>query len=339
MSRRRVDPCQIERSLAAAPESVRQHGLRAAHPRPLVSLGKRAGRPFTSYRTSPIEAWQFPEIEYGNAGSSIAALVLDCDSPHRLEALADLPPYNWRVDRRANGHAHVVWSLAKPVHRYPAARIEPLRFLAAIGDYYAHSVSADPSYAGVLAHNPAPLIRQIEFRTSWWREEPYTLDELAKVIPFGWSPPKIRQTGIGRNHDLFVDGMVWAGKWENRHLSVLPALMVRNQQFDHPLLLSEVHATARSIEKYRARWAARGWNKPAWVAKQRMVGAKGGAAGLGKAQKNSASPEGSNEALRPWDAEGVSRRTWYRRRAARKMALIANTDKRGIAPLLFSIAV
>lgn len=118
MSRRRVDPCQIELSLAAAPESVRQHGLQAAHPFPLVSLGKRPGRPFASYRTSPKEAWRFPEIEYGNAGSSIAALVLDCDTPRRLEALADLPPYNWRVDRLANGHAHVVWSLAKPVHRY-----------------------------------------------------------------------------------------------------------------------------------------------------------------------------------------------------------------------------
>ena len=68
----------------------------------------------------------------------------------------------------ANDHGHIAWCLDKPVHRYPAARIEPLRYLAGIAEYYAHAVGADPAYSGVLAHNPAPLFKG-PYRTTWGR--------------------------------------------------------------------------------------------------------------------------------------------------------------------------
>ena len=265
---------QLALSLDFAPDPVRDHGLRAAHPRPLVSLGKRSGRPFVAFRTSPADAWRYPELEYGNAGSSIAALVLDCDDPRKMGlGLPDLPPPNWIVRRPANNHAHVVWTLAEPVHRYPAARIDPLRYLAWIVEYYAHAVAADPGYAGVLAHNPASIYRS-PYKTTWGRETPYALDQLACVVPFGWEPPSVRQTGVGRNVDLFEAGMRWAGRMANVDLPVLTALMIVNQDFDYPLPLSEVQATARSIEKYRARWAARGWHCPRWIARQAARSAK-----------------------------------------------------------------
>lgn len=316
---------QLELPLDHAPAPVRDHGLRAAHPRPLVSMGKRPGRPFKSFRTSPRRAWRFPEIELGRAGSSIAALVLDCDRPAAMaRGMAELPPPNWTVWRVANHHAHVAWTLAEPVHRYPAARTEPLRYLAAVGDYFAHAVGADPGFSGVLAHNPAPRYRHAEFHTTWGREAPYTLGQLASVIPFNWQAPTVRQTAIGRNCDLFEAGMRWAGRSENAGIAVLTALLVANREFDHPLPGSEVAATACSIEKYRARWAARGWHCPRWLARQ----AARSAMQTGKAREASAFREGSNEALRPWDGEGISRRTWYRRRkAAREGGTIPNTDK------------
>ena len=305
-------PAQLVLPLDSAPDSVRKHGLMAAHPRPLVSMGKQDGKPFTSWRTTPKKAWKFPEVEYANAGSSIAALVLDCDRPQTFsDNIGDLPPPNWIRRRVANDHLHVVWTLVKPVHRYPAAKVEPLRFLAHISEFYSVTLGADPGFGGVLCHNPAPRLKDEAFKTIWGREAPYSLDDLACVIPFNWTPPKVRQTGVGRNVDLFEAGMSWAGRQTNAHLDVLPALLTVNQSFAHSLPLSEVQATARSIERYRQRWAARGWHSPRWIAKQKARSALQ----KGRARKASASPDGSNEELRPWEAQGISRATWYRRKA------------------------
>ncbi len=316
-------PVQLALPLEAAPVKVRQHGLRAAHPRPLVSLGKRQGRPYSSFRTTPQKAWRFPEVEYGRAGSSIAALVFDCDDPLRWRpGLSDLPPPNWIVRRPVNDHVHVAYCLETPVHRYPAARPEPVRYLANIAEYYQHVLGADAGYTGVLAHNPAPIYRQDIFETTWGSKQPYSLDGLADVIPFGWSPPRVRQTAIGRNCDLFEAGMAWAGRKVNAELPVLPALLVVNQQFEHPLPHGELVSMAKSIERYRRQWAARGWHCPKWIESRRQRGRIGGVRSGEKRRV------GSNEAMKPWEAEGVSRRTWYRRRAqARKVALEAYTDK------------
>ena len=300
-------PAQGELPLDHVPRVVAAHGLRAAHPKPLVSLGKVPGRPFTSYRVSPAQAWHFPEIELARAGSSIAALVLDCDHPKAMaRGMADLPPPNWTVWRTANSHCHPAWALATPVHRYPQARPKPLLHLARIGDYYTETLGADAGYSGVLVHNPAPVCRDDAFRTAWGREEPYSLDQLAAVIPFGWQAPAVRQTGVGRNVDLFEAAMRWAGRRENAHLPVLTALIVANQKLDpYPLPDSEIAATARKIEAYRKRWSARGWHCPTWIARQSARGVKSG-----KVRR-----AGSNEALKPWEAEGIGRTMWYRRRA------------------------
>ena len=117
------------------------------------------------------------------------------------------------------------------------------------------------------------------------------------MVPFNWEPPSVRQTGVGRNVDLFEAGVRWAGKRANAHLPVLPALMIVNQDFAHPLPLSEVRATARSIEKYRARWAALGWHCPRWIARQAARGRKGGRPRLYELGRG------------PWTLEGVSRAT------------------------------
>ncbi len=196
------------------------------------------------------------------------------------------------------------------MHRYPAARVEPLRYFAGIAEYYAHAVGADPGYSGVLAHNPAPMFRS-PYKTVWGREEPYTLDQLATAIPVSWEPPKLRQTGVGRNVDLFEAGMRWAGCQANKSLPVPPALMVVNQEFEYPLPLSEVQATANSIEKYRERWAARGWHCRRWIARQTARGSKGGR------------PRLYEPGREPWTLEGVSRAMWYRRRGRETKA---NTD-------------
>ena len=237
--------------------------------------------------------------------------MLDCDYPGALKrGMAGLPQPNWVVWRLSNHHAHVAWTLANPVHRHATSRLEPLRYFAWIAEYYTAAVAADPGYAGVLSHNPEPRYRT-EFSTTWGRRDPYELGELATVIPFGWEPPKVRQTGVGRNCDLFDALLRWAARHENINVTALSAATFINQQFDHPLPQSEIAATARSVEKYRERWAARGWHCPRWIAKQ---AARGRASGASRR-------DGSIEAAKPWEAEGISRAWWYRKRQRSKSRL------------------
>ncbi len=262
-----------------APDNLRKHGLRAAHPRPLVSHGKQNGKAFASFRTTPDKAWHFPSLEYANAGSSVAAIVLDCDNPDAFASgLPSECPPNWRVIRESNGHFHAAWTLRDPVHRYPQARQEPLSLLKDCTEFLAASVKADPGFNGVLCHNPAPRFKMDGFKVAWGRQEPYRLQEIADVIPFGWQRPVLAQTGVGRNCDLFQSLMRWAGQERNINIDAFTAALTINQEFQHPLPLSEVQATAKSVEKYRKGWVAKGWHKPAWLKKQKRLGKKGGLA-------------------------------------------------------------
>ena len=105
--------------------------------------------------------------------------------------------------RPDTGHSHAVWTLAAPVHKYPKARRGPLDYFAAIAEFYALTLGADAGYNGVLVHNPVST----PYETRWGPELPYPLEQLARVIPFGWRAPDVRQTGVGRNCDLFRAGM------------------------------------------------------------------------------------------------------------------------------------
>ena len=271
----------------------------------MVGVRTRSGR-FWSSRAQPAEAWAFPYIQVENAGSAVAAIVFDCDEPEALGNVVELPSYNWMVRNEANGHAHVVWTLAVPVHRYPAARQAPLDYLRHVAEYLHHELEADGGYAHVLTPNPcAPPKGRT---TLWGSPKPYELGTLAKVVPFNWKPPRVSQTGIGRNCDLFRDLMAWAGRRENIGMAALTAAHVRNSEFEVPLGASEVAGIVRSVERYRVRWRAGGWHSPRFIARQAARGRKSG-----RVRR-----EGSIEAEKPWEAECVSRRTWYRRRAAER---------------------
>ena len=301
---------QLELPLDAAPAKVRQHGLRAAHVAPLVGRRTGPGKSFWSGRVPASHAWAYEYIATADAGATWAAITLDCDNRLAMAAgLYDLPPTNWMVRTRRG--AHLTWCLASPVAKHDAARRAPEAYLAKVGDYYAEAVQADPGFGG-MGRNPA----HPEAKTIWGRTEPYLLDDLANVIPFGWQRPKVAVTGIGRNVDLFRNGLRWAGQQKNAHLPVLPALHSVNAEIaathgKPPLPDNEIGSIARSIERYRDRWARRGWHCPRWLARQAAKGRLSGKARF----------EGSNEQLKPWEAEGISRRWWYELRRRERSAL------------------
>ena len=264
-----------------APADILAHGLRDAHPYPLVSEGKDPNTgAITSWRVSPSEAWGYPQVEYGRTANSLTGVLLDVDDHGALGRLdgavtrGDLPPYNWRVKRYAGGGLHVFWALRQPVHTAgPGLRLAPIRYYRRVLDWYQEATGADPGFTGVLAHNPVGVDPDA-FAVTWWAMPPYSLGDLAVGIPAGWRRPAMPLTGIGRNCDLLADCLRWAGREMHRALPVLAYAAGRNLEAfaahpAGPLPDGETRSIAKSVEGYRSQWEQRGWHRPEWIERQR----------------------------------------------------------------------
>ena len=169
-----------------------------------------------------------------------------------------LPRPSVVVERRANSHCHASWFLSRPVHRGESARAAPLRKLARIIEYYREVLKADRGYAGVLTHNPLEETHGGKFQTHWGRSCGYSLDELAEPIPKGWRLPASPSTEPGRNCAVFRSLLKWAGSPANIGHDVLGAARATNDGLDVPLGDSEVAGLAKSVERYRLAWIAKG---------------------------------------------------------------------------------
>ena len=247
----------------AAPQKVRDHGLRDTHERPLVSEGKHAGIFGTSFRVAPWAAWLFPSLEL-RAENSYPALILDFDGrgsfDRVMEAvrLSKVGALNWAVENHRTGGVHGVWTLAKPVHRADMALEAPLKLFTRISEYYASRLGADAGYTGVLTHNPMEDAQLPGFLTHWLRRQPYSLGALAEFIPFRWRRPKASRTAVGRNCDVFCYCMRWAGSASNLGVPVWLEAHRFNDGMADPLDPPEVGGIARSVERYRRKWIKQG---------------------------------------------------------------------------------
>ena len=261
--RRKTSVRQLWLPIDAAPQKVRDHGLGDAHSRPLVSPGKIGGEFGVSFRVAPWAAWLFPSLEL-RAANSYTCLILDLDGwgsyerAERTVRRTKVGALNWAVENKRTGGVHGVWTLANPVHRADMALAAPLKRYGRVSEYYAAALGADAGYTGVLTHNPMEDAQLPGFETHWLRREPYTLDELAAFIPFGWRRPKVSRTAVGRNCDVFAHCMRWAGSPENLGAPVLGEAHRVNDGFKLPLDPPEVSGISRSVERYRRKWIKRG---------------------------------------------------------------------------------
>ena len=115
----------------------------------------------------------------------------------------------------------------------------------------------------------------------------------------------------GRNTGLFRAGMKWCGLPRNWSTlgGVETYLAELNQTLVMPLPVGEVKTIAWSVEKISRRNLLSGQTQANFSRIQAARGRKGGR--ISGARRH----QGSNEAERPWEAEGISRRWWYRRQA------------------------
>ena len=193
------------------PRELREHGLAAVHPRPFCANEDShiIGRFDSAYAFA-----NFPKLEL-QPPHVYASIILDCDS---IEGLDDAPGKPWwggnptpapswmvvntrpRSGSRRAGGIHAAYALEVPVGRTDAAHTLPLAYLAHIADRLSYHLGADPGYTGLITRNP--INPGPECFTHWGRMFPYTLRELDQKLQKG-KPPSRRQTGIGRNVDLF----------------------------------------------------------------------------------------------------------------------------------------
>jgi hypothetical protein len=223
---------------------------------------------------------------------------------------ANLPPPNVIMVNQKNGHAHSAYLLANPVARHSASRLEPLRYFAAVERGVARRIGADRHYAGLIAKNPI----HTDWRVEWRREDPYSLPELADwLFERDMRPDPTPETtfGAGRNVTVFDELRQIAYRevrqfkangesidaWRARCEKLALAL---NLQFPRAMVLSEVRAIAKSVAKWTwkhfsvERFSA----LQAFRARKRWVG------------------HVAESSTKPWEALGISRRSYYRKKAA-----------------------
>ena len=195
----------MSQTKSTIPRELREHGIAAVHQWPLCANEDS----HIVGRFDAETAWEtFPKLEL-QPPHAFVAIVLDCDTPSDSGWPGGKPSIapSWLVvntrpgtPERRPGGLHAVYSIETPVARLNAAHTLPLAYLAHVADRLSHHLGADPGYTGLITRNP--INPGPECFTHWGRMFPYTLSELDKRLPKG-KPPSRRQTGIGRNCDLF----------------------------------------------------------------------------------------------------------------------------------------
>lgn len=200
-----------------------------------------------------------------NPPATVGYLVFDIDREGGAFSWEQrsLPAPSWAAINPANGHAHLAYAVQTPIVRTNAARLKPLKFLAAIECAMTAQLGADPGYSGLMTKNPLnPSWRVISHDAAV-----YELHQLAEFVDLKAKPRKREVTGLGRNCDLFealrrrayreVFGFREGGCYETWARFILETARKLNS-YAQPLPDSEVKATAKSVAKWTWRHFGQG---------------------------------------------------------------------------------
>lgn len=286
-----------------------------------------------------------------NPPHALCWIVVDIDAPvisdpisEQMKAIFDgkVPLPNYLAVNPANGHAHAYYALSRPVAKGDHASIKAMWYAASIEAALIKAFGADPCYAGLIAKNPVHQAwRRIDLR-----QEPYTLHELDDYLDLQ-GPDKSQQraeafaeeSSIRRNCQLFDRLRFHAYQHVKMYKAdssydvwkrYLAAKADQYNDFMPALPQNEVKHLVQSV----AKWT---WTKytgllsdAQWSALQAHRGAKGGR--ISAKKRAEAEGDAYVENLRkqagmhgkgisqskPWESEGISRATWYRREKMRQ---------------------
>ncbi|EHD7093932.1 replication initiation protein [Escherichia coli] len=216
------------------------------------------------------------------------------------------PAPNITVKNPVNGHAHLLYALNIAVRTAPDASVKALKYAAAIERALCEKLGADVNYSGLICKNPFHL----EWQVMEWREEAYTLDELADYLDLSASARRSidKHYGMGRNCHLFETLRKWAYRairlgwpdYERWLEAVIQRVEMLNSQFPVPLSEAECRAIGKSVAKY----THRKFSPEGFSAVQAARGRKGGKANSSANQ----SDKGKKSAAVRWTANDDKRR-------------------------------
>src|SRR6478672_13149745 len=215
---------------------------------------------------------------------------------------------NFIAVNRKNGHAHVGYCLADPVSAGAKSSDKALSFFQDVERGIRKRLGGDPSYQGFLCKNPC----HTNWEVDWQAVRPYDLHRLNDCLD---KKDKIKPRkghecdGFGRNCTLFNDlrkisySEALKFKKDNRTFAefaqfVEGASLALNLQFPVPLHVAEAKGVARSV----AKWIWPRFDVEKFSRKQSLRVSKRWEKVQTLVQQ------------KPWEADGVSRATWYRRR-------------------------
>lgn len=231
---------------------------------------------------------------------------LDGDNSYFAPEERNCPDPHFISVNRENGHAHVGYLIENAVSWFEKSHRDPIKLFRDVERGMGRRLGADPDYRGFVCKNPTHK----RWETHWKAILPYDLAKLADCLDKSDKKSSKRLViGVGRNCSLFdslrqdayreVLSFKKDGRTEGEFRSLMESDALRiNARFAVPMYQQEVKGIAKSISKWVwERFSTKRFSE------------------IQKARADSRwSKVPTAESIKPWDMEGVSRATWYRRK-------------------------
>ena len=292
------------------------------HPPLQLAIARAPARPLCAedfaqgvWRQPKRQALGLPYVQL-NSRSVVGILTVDNDRSYSRLAIKDsgLPVPNYGVLNPQNGRGHWSWVFEAPVPIQAGASAKTLHALAAAERGIVEVTGSDATFGGNLTKSPLSDQWALELCSPHL----YELGELIAALPTAsmrWKPTPVNAHGYSRNCWVFDElrrlayGKHGVRRFKTTGASVdtftahLFGIAQRlNAEFPQPLSMSELRSLSKSI----AKWTWLHFSPEKLSAIQSRRGAQGAAKRW--------SGHVANEIIKPWLSEGISRRTWYRRR-------------------------
>ena len=248
-------------------------------------------------------------------------LILDLDYEHSLAEIlfsrVGIPLPNFVTANFQGGRSHIVFELEEPIYKTNASKQKIIAFAHAIIMRLQELFDADIGYSGTITKNPISP----NWRVTELRKKPYSLYELAEKIDLprkDYSKQKIsvdEAIGLGRNCYVFYTACPFAyqeirayrgktySQWE---MAMIDHCMSLNENLSEPMTYREVRCIAKSISRFC--WKNDAYCYQEFIDRQKRKGSLGGKKSKRGAKAN------SERSTKPWEAMGISRRTFYNRK-------------------------